>query len=247
MEVGDIVLNLFKNGKTLPEIKEYLKKEYNISLSLVEINSLIKEKEKKKSKSKDDKEERNWVEIRLKAKAKGSLGLKSLLKDLEKIAKQIEEGEIEKAYEKIWSLKLTVEEKLKKIEKQKEEENKEELKELVDWYIRVWRDKGELPPESIKLNLIELRAFAKKKFKQLLKTLTEEEIKELYKFWIDLKEEALPKEIRYNYFFKPIFIPKKYRGLNIFLKYVDRIKALKEELRKKERIQAETPDILDLL
>jgi len=126
------------------------------------------------------------------------------LRDIEKIIEEIENGKIEKAYERLWVIKKTLEEKLEKVEKEKAKENKG-VKELVDWYIGIWREKyGELPPESIKLNLIEIRAFAKKKFKMILKSLMEEEIKELYTFWLEVDERKLPKEIRYNYFFKPI-------------------------------------------
>jgi hypothetical protein len=252
IDLKGIIFDLKQNGKTLLEIKKFLKEKYGINLALVEIDNILSSDNEVENNLKKQEEKQGNIDfssLKLKAKPKKGIGLKSLKKTLEKVLDYIENGKIDRAYVEIYSLYLTVENKLLS-EKSKKESLKDietDLKELVAWYFKVWEKYGELPPESVKLNKIELKSFAKKQFGKLLKTLPKEDIKKLYEFWVNIDESQIPKRIRNNYFYRPIFVPKKYRGLRIFYKFLENIKALKEEIEKLQNMQAEETDILKLL
>ena len=161
------------------------------------------------------------------------IGWKTALKKLEKIEKHLEEGNIEKAYIETVALRKGIEQKLKKEEEKKESVNSKEIQDLVSWYINLWKSEGKLPPEGYKLPENKLRAYLYKIFERLTQTLTPDEIKELYSFWFDLNPETLPKEVKTNYVYKPLLIAKSGRDLQTFMKKINLIVALREEIKEK--------------
>ena len=189
------------------------------------VSKEVKEKEKEKRKSLNISKEN--------IKPLSSVGWKTAIKKLEKVEKLLEEGKISKAYIEVVSLRKGIEQKLKKEEEKKETLNSKEIQDLVNWYINLWKGEGKLPPEGYKLPEDKLRGYLYKMFERLTQTLTPEEIKELYGFWFDLTPETLPKEVKTNYVYKPLLIAKSGRDLQIFMKKVNLIVALREEIKEK--------------
>jgi len=163
-----------------------------------------------------------------------TVGLKTILKRIKKAKKYLKEGNCEKVFIELVKLEKGIEEKLTKKEEVKEDIKGKEVQRLVSWYITLWKNEGKLPPEGYVISDEgKLRAYLYKQFERLLKVLNEEEIKTLYAFWFELDPDKLPKEIKNNFAYKPLFIAKSGRDLKTFIKKINLIRALKEDINNK--------------
>jgi hypothetical protein len=159
-----------------------------------------------------------------------SLGWKTALKYLIKAEEYLKSNEIEKAYEALLKLRISIEQKIQK-ESEKDKTDNKDAQELTRWYINLWKNQeGKLPPEANILPETKLYGYLTKRFGKLLEANTSDEIKELYEFWFNLESQALPKEIKQNFAYKTLFIAKSGRDINSFAKRITLIKALKEEI-----------------
>jgi len=68
------------------------------------------------------------------------------------------------------------------------------------------------------------------KAKRLLEKYELEEAKELYRWWYELNEEEVPKELKYT--FSTLLIPRQARTLLDFYHKYPKVKALREKLKE---------------
>jgi hypothetical protein len=219
----------FKNPK---ELKDFLKEKAGVSISLLKANQLfeflpiIKTLLELNCKKKT-------VEVNEKQIKPSPVGEKTLLKKVLKVEESIKAGDVEKALKEIISIRKGLQKKLERKEAEAQGEFSKDASELTKWYVNLWKSEGLLPPEFYQNPEPKARAYIHKMFEKFLTVLPPEEIKELYKFWLDLDTEYLPKDIAKNYAYKLILVGKSARDLRTFWHRQNLIRALKEELEKK--------------
>jgi hypothetical protein len=154
---------------------------------------------------------------------------KTLLKKLDEVLSLLKSSKPEdrqKAVLTLIQLRKTLSQKLEK------EENKREnpaAAELAKWYYGLWEGKI---PEGVYPRVV-------KTFKELLEEfkLPEEEIKNLYLWWLKLEKETVPKKLQKTY--NIVLVDKEARSITDFKGKLRYIKALKRELESDSSLTGE--------
>ena len=148
--------------------------------------------------------------------------LKTVLKEIDKILElynQSDKNKKKKAIVRLIELRNRIALKVQEEEKKKENKNPD-VAELTKWYLEIWEKK--IPEGNI--------SRAGKVFKELLESfsLSVEDIKETYSWWIKLKKEDVPYNLRKTY--SIILTAKDTRSITDFKGKLRYIKGLKKEL-----------------
>ena len=155
---------------------------------------------------------------------------KSIYKELKSIEKLMLSGSKQGFIEAGTKLRKLIKELEKKIE---EGDEKSELgrkaQNFARFYVRIWENS---PPEG---NTKERRVWGEiiGKAKRLLEKYDLEEAKELYRWWYELNEEEVPKDLKYA--FSTVLIPRQARTLLDFYHKYPKVKALKEKLEESSK------------
>jgi len=152
---------------------------------------------------------------------------KSILKELKNIEKLMTSGTKQGFIESGIRLRKLIKELEKKVREENEtSELGRKAQDFARFYIGLWERK---PPEG---NAEERRVWSEiiGKAKRLLEKYELEEAKELYKWWYELNEEEVPKELKYA--FSTVLIPRQARTLLDFYHKYPKVKALKEKLEE---------------
>jgi len=152
---------------------------------------------------------------------------RSIYKELRSIEELITSGSKRSFVEAGLRLRKLIKELEKRIEEGNERsELGKKAQNFARFYVSLWR--GE-PPEG---NTKERRVWGEiiGKAKRLLEKYELEEAKELYRWWYELNEEEVPKELKYT--FRTVLIPRQARTLLDFYHKYPKVKALKEKLEE---------------
>jgi len=147
--------------------------------------------------------------------------LKTILRELDRALELYANGKKAKALRLIVELRNRIELKVKEDEEKQKEKNPA-AHELARWYYGLWSGKI---PEGNFARVVNV-------FKSLLEEfkLSEEEIKETYRWWLGLNKEEVPKNLRSIY--NIVLGEKETRSITDFRGKLRYVKALKKELEE---------------
>jgi len=155
------------------------------------------------------------------------LRLKTILKEIDKVLElynQPDKNKKRKAIIRLIELRNKIALKVQEEEKKKSDKNPD-VAELVRWYSDIW--KKQIPEGNI--------ARIGKVFKELLESfnLSVEDIKETYSWWLGLKKEDVPSNLRKTY--SIILTAPDTRSITDFKGKLRYIKGLKRELEGNQK------------
>jgi len=147
---------------------------------------------------------------------------KTLLKKLDSVIallKSPSPQERQKAFKTLLEIRNGISKKIEE-ETQKLQNSNPQAAKLARWYYGLWEGKI---PEGVFSRVV-------KTFKELLEEfkLSEEEIKELYLWWLELEKETVPRKLQKTY--NLVLVEKEARSITDFKGKLRYIKALKREL-----------------
>ncbi len=156
---------------------------------------------------------------------------KTLLKKIDKVLsllKSTSPQERQKAFKTLLEIRNSISKKIEE-EAQKLQNSNPQAAKLARWYYGLWEGKI---PEGVFSRVV-------KTFKELLEEfkLSEEEIKELYLWWLELEKETVPRKLQKTY--NLVLVEKEARSITDFKGKLRYIKALKRELESDSSLTGE--------